>query len=90
VRLVGPDASDADVQAALRGVRVWTWVARVPDGWDTPPGPRARRDDHAPRPADRERARARRHRRHRRALRAADHPPLRGLDLVEEVVEVSR
>jgi len=37
VRLAGPDASDADLQAALRGVRIWTWVARVPDGWDTPP-----------------------------------------------------
>jgi thiol reductant ABC exporter CydC subunit len=38
VRLGRPDASDAEVEAALRRARVWDWVADLPDGADTPVG----------------------------------------------------
>jgi thiol reductant ABC exporter CydC subunit len=38
VRLGRPEASDAEVEAALRRARVWDWVADLPDGADTPVG----------------------------------------------------
>jgi thiol reductant ABC exporter CydC subunit len=38
VRLGRTDASDADVERALRRARIWDWVAQLPDGWDTEVG----------------------------------------------------
>jgi thiol reductant ABC exporter CydC subunit len=38
VRLGRTDASDADVERALRRARVWDWVAQLPAGWDTEVG----------------------------------------------------
>jgi thiol reductant ABC exporter CydC subunit len=38
VRLGRTDASDADVERALRRARIWDWVAQLPDGWDTQVG----------------------------------------------------
>lgn len=35
VRLVGPDASDWEVEHALRQARIWQWVRALPDGLDT-------------------------------------------------------
>jgi ATP-binding cassette subfamily C protein CydC len=35
VRLARPEASDAEVEEALRRARAWTWVEQLPDGWDT-------------------------------------------------------
>jgi thiol reductant ABC exporter CydC subunit len=38
VRLARPDASDADVQRALRLARLWPWIETLPEGWDTQVG----------------------------------------------------
>jgi ABC-type multidrug transport system fused ATPase/permease subunit len=38
VRLARPDASDPDIEAALRRARIWDWVAELPDGWHTQVG----------------------------------------------------
>ncbi len=38
VRLGKPDASDAEIEAALRRARIWDWLAELPDGADTPVG----------------------------------------------------
>jgi thiol reductant ABC exporter CydC subunit len=38
VRLARPDASDAEIESALRRARIWDWVDSLPDGWDTPVG----------------------------------------------------
>jgi ATP-binding cassette, subfamily C, bacterial CydC len=35
VRLARPDASDAEIESALRKARIWEWIATLPDGWDT-------------------------------------------------------
>ncbi|HET8980763.1 MAG TPA: thiol reductant ABC exporter subunit CydC [Solirubrobacteraceae bacterium] len=35
VRLARPQASDAEVERALRLARIWDWVSRLPDGLDT-------------------------------------------------------
>jgi len=35
VRLADPDATDADVEEALRRARVWDWIATLPRGLDT-------------------------------------------------------
>ncbi|HEY1597070.1 MAG TPA: thiol reductant ABC exporter subunit CydC [Thermoleophilaceae bacterium] len=35
VRLARPEASDPDIEAALRRARIWDWVAELPDGWHT-------------------------------------------------------
>ncbi len=35
VRLARPEASDAEVEGALRRARLWDWVAALPDGVDT-------------------------------------------------------
>ena len=35
VRLGGSEASDADIEAALRRARLWDWVEKLPEGWDT-------------------------------------------------------
>ncbi len=35
VRLARPDASDSDIEQALRRARVWEWVCELPDGWHT-------------------------------------------------------
>ena len=35
VRLPRPDASDAEVEHALRRARIWDWIAALPDGLDT-------------------------------------------------------
>ncbi len=35
VRLARPDASDWEVEQALRRARIWEWVSRLPDGLDT-------------------------------------------------------
>lgn len=35
VRLARPDASDADIEHALRTARLWDWVTTLPDGWNT-------------------------------------------------------
>jgi ATP-binding cassette, subfamily C, bacterial CydC len=35
VRLARPDASDCDVEDALRRARIWDWIETLPDGWDT-------------------------------------------------------
>jgi ATP-binding cassette, subfamily C, bacterial CydC len=35
VRLAKPDASDAEIERALRRAHVWEWVASLSDGWDT-------------------------------------------------------
>ena len=38
VRLARPDASDAEIEAALRRARAWDWVASLPNGLDTEVG----------------------------------------------------
>jgi ATP-binding cassette, subfamily C, bacterial CydC len=38
VRLARPDAGDGEIELALRRARLWPWVARLPDGLDTPVG----------------------------------------------------
>jgi ABC-type multidrug transport system fused ATPase/permease subunit len=35
VRLARPEASDAEVERALRRARLWNWVSDLPDGADT-------------------------------------------------------
>jgi thiol reductant ABC exporter CydC subunit len=35
VRLGRPDATDAEVESALRSARIWDWVTSLPDGMDT-------------------------------------------------------
>jgi thiol reductant ABC exporter CydC subunit len=35
LRLGRPDASDAEIEEALRSARIWNWVASLPDGLDT-------------------------------------------------------
>ena len=35
VRLARPDASDANIEQALRAARLWDWVTTLPDGWNT-------------------------------------------------------
>jgi ATP-binding cassette subfamily C protein CydC len=35
VRLARPDATDAEIEDALRRARIWEWVSTLPDGWDT-------------------------------------------------------
>jgi ATP-binding cassette, subfamily C, bacterial CydC len=42
VCLARPGASDADVEAALRQARLWSWVAGLPDGLDTAVGEEGR------------------------------------------------
>jgi ATP-binding cassette, subfamily C, bacterial CydC len=42
VRLARPGASDAEVEGALRRARIWSWVAGLPDGWDTRVGEEGR------------------------------------------------
>lgn len=38
VRLARPEASDAEIEQALRRARLWHWVTDQPDGLDTPVG----------------------------------------------------
>jgi ABC-type multidrug transport system fused ATPase/permease subunit len=38
VRLARPEASDAEIEHALRRARIWDWIEQLPDGWDTPVG----------------------------------------------------
>jgi ABC-type multidrug transport system fused ATPase/permease subunit len=38
VRLARPGASDGEVEKVLRRARIWDWVERLPEGWDTPVG----------------------------------------------------
>jgi ABC-type multidrug transport system fused ATPase/permease subunit len=35
VRLARPEASDADIEQALRRARLWNWVSDLPEGADT-------------------------------------------------------
>ena len=35
VRLGGPEATDAELEQALRSARIWDWVQSLPDGLDT-------------------------------------------------------
>jgi ABC-type multidrug transport system fused ATPase/permease subunit len=35
VRLARPEASDAELEEALRRARIWGWVSALPDGWNT-------------------------------------------------------
>ncbi len=35
VRLARPQASDAEIECALKRARIWQWVKALPDGWDT-------------------------------------------------------
>jgi ATP-binding cassette, subfamily C, bacterial CydC len=42
VRLARADASDVEVERALRRARLWPWVTGLPDGWDTDVGEDAR------------------------------------------------
>ena len=42
VRLARPEATDADIERALHGARLWPWAARLPDGWDTAVGEEGR------------------------------------------------
>jgi thiol reductant ABC exporter CydC subunit len=42
VRLARPEASDADIEAALRRARLWHWVEGLPDGLDTLVGEQGR------------------------------------------------
>jgi ATP-binding cassette subfamily C protein CydC len=38
VRLARPDASDGEIEHALRRARLWAWVGALPSGWDTAVG----------------------------------------------------
>jgi ATP-binding cassette, subfamily C, bacterial CydC len=38
VRLARPEASDAEIEHALRRARIWPWVEQLEDGWDTQVG----------------------------------------------------
>ena len=42
MRLARPDASDADLERALRRARPWSFVEGLPDGWGTPIGEEGR------------------------------------------------
>jgi ABC-type multidrug transport system fused ATPase/permease subunit len=42
VRLGRRDASDAEIEHALRLARVWSWVETLPDGWNTVVGEEGR------------------------------------------------
>ncbi len=42
VRLARPDASDVDIEEALRAARLWDWFTTLPDGWDTVVGEEGR------------------------------------------------
>jgi thiol reductant ABC exporter CydC subunit len=42
VRLGRPDASDGDVERALRRARIWEWVEQLRDGWHTEVGEEGR------------------------------------------------
>jgi ATP-binding cassette, subfamily C, bacterial CydC len=42
VRLGRPDASDGDVERALRRARIWQWVEQLRDGWHTEVGEEGR------------------------------------------------
>jgi ATP-binding cassette subfamily C protein CydC len=42
VRLARPEATDAEIERALRRARLWPWVARLPDGLDTAVGEEGR------------------------------------------------
>jgi thiol reductant ABC exporter CydC subunit len=42
VRLARPDASDGEIEQALRRARIWEWVSRLPDGLDTLVGEQGR------------------------------------------------
>jgi thiol reductant ABC exporter CydC subunit len=42
VLLGRPDASEGDVERALRRARIWDWVDRLPDGWHTEVGEEGR------------------------------------------------
>jgi ATP-binding cassette subfamily C protein CydC len=35
VRLARPEATDAEIEGALRRARIWEWIGTLPDGWDT-------------------------------------------------------
>ena len=35
MRLARPDASDWEIEQALRRARIWDWIRRLPDGLDT-------------------------------------------------------
>jgi ATP-binding cassette, subfamily C, bacterial CydC len=35
VRLARPDATDTELESALRRAQTWRWVQQLPDGWDT-------------------------------------------------------
>lgn len=42
VRLARPEASDAEIERALRRARLWHWVRDLPRGWDTLVGEQGR------------------------------------------------
>jgi len=42
VRLARPEATDAELERALRDARIWDWIDQLPDGVDTPVGERGR------------------------------------------------
>ena len=42
VRLARPDASDSEIEQALRRARIWDWVCGLPDGLDTLVGEQGR------------------------------------------------
>jgi ATP-binding cassette, subfamily C, bacterial CydC len=35
VRLASPDATDGEIEEALRRTRIWDWIRSLPEGWDT-------------------------------------------------------
>ena len=42
IRLARPDATDAEIEQALRRARIWDWVASLPDGLETLVGEQGR------------------------------------------------
>jgi thiol reductant ABC exporter CydC subunit len=42
IQLARPDASDAEIEEALRRARIWDWVARLPEGLETLVGEQGR------------------------------------------------
>src|SRR5262245_22696355 len=42
VRLSRPDASDAEIELALRRAGLWHWIGDLPEGWDTLVGEQGR------------------------------------------------
>jgi thiol reductant ABC exporter CydC subunit len=38
LRLARPEATDADLEQALRRARIWSWISQLPDGLDTAVG----------------------------------------------------